>query len=475
MASANYIPPTTPTDTFRDSVATINKEGKRQWIYPKKPKGPLYNLRTYLSWVYLAVFFSLPFIEVDGHPLFLANVLERKFILFGVVFWPQDFFIFMLGMVTFVVFVVLFTVIFGRAFCGWACPQTVFLEMVFRKIEYLIEGDANAQRALNQAPWTTSKIRKRMLKHSIYFTVSYIISNTFLMYILGYQQVFDFYNDPIANAKTFVGLTLFTFVFYGVFSWFREQVCIIVCPYGRLQGVLLDSKSVLVAYDYKRGEPRGHIKKNEVAPVAKGDCIDCALCVKVCPTGIDIRNGTQLECVNCTACIDACDTVMESIGKPKKLIKYASEDGIAKGEKLRFTPRMRAYSVVLVGLIGVLVYLLVSRDTVQANILRTPGRLYTEHPNGEVSNLYNLKLLNKSFDVHNAELKAEGLKTLRVEVIGGKGIELPKAGMAERMVMLYINKSELHTIKTKLILGLYVDGKKIETLKTNFMAPADVR
>jgi cytochrome c oxidase accessory protein FixG len=456
--------------SFRDSVATINQEGKRNWVYPQKPKGKLYKYRTYISWGFLALLFTLPLIKLNGEPLFLINILQRKFILFGVIFWPQDFFIFMLGMLTFMVFIVLFTIIFGRVFCGWVCPQTIFLEMVFRKIEYLIEGDAGAQKALNKAPWSAEKIRKRVLKHTAFFALSFLIANTFLSYIISFDQVKDIYLNLEDNVRSLIGLIIFTFVFYGVFSWFREQVCLIVCPYGRLQGVLLDKKSIVVAYDYIRGEPREHLRKT--AERKGGDCIDCGLCVRVCPTGIDIRNGTQLECVNCTACIDACDGVMESIGKPTDLIRYDSEDGIAKGEKLRFTPRMRAYSVVLALLVGVLVFLLATRDDVQATVLRASGMLYQEQPDSiTISNIYNLKLLNKTHNQLPVELKLEdGIKG-SIKLVGSNSMVVPKEASLERVFFIYLNKADITERKMPIKIGVYANGKKIDVVKTNFLGP----
>ncbi len=360
-------------ESFRDSIATI-KDGKRAWIYAKKPKGKLYNKRTVLSFIYLIVFTIIPFIKVSGEPFFLIDVPDRKFILFGAIFWPQDTFLFVLAMLTFIVFIVLFTVVFGRIFCGWACPQTIFMEMIFRKIEYWIEGDANHQKALNKQPYNTEKTIKKTLKISAFFIAAYIITNFFLSYIIGMDAVLATYSDLSANSGTLVALVIFATIFFLVYLWFREQVCIVVCPYGRLQGVLLDRNSIIVAYDYIRGEVRGRFKKNEVR--TKGDCIDCEQCVKVCPTGIDIRNGTQLECINCTACIDACNHMMESVGMPTGLIRFDSENGIANKEKLKITTRIKAYIFVLFLLIVVLLSLLISRSDVSTTILRTPGLLY---------------------------------------------------------------------------------------------------
>lgn len=257
------------SESFRDSVATITSEGKRNFIFPKKPKGKYYRLRTWFSISYLVIFFTLPFIKYNGVPIFMFNIVERKFILFGMVFWPQDFFIFGLGMLTFIVFIILFTAVFGRAFCGWACPQTVFMEMIFRKIEYWIDGDYTRQRLLKKMPWNAEKIRKRSLKFIAFYTISFLIANFFLAYIIGMDTLLSYIENPSAHLGAFAGLMLFTTIFFFVYWWFREQVCIVVCPYGRLQGVLLDKNSIVVAYDYKRGDPRGKVQKKSAAPANK--------------------------------------------------------------------------------------------------------------------------------------------------------------------------------------------------------------
>ena len=457
-------------ESFRDSIATIDKEGKRAWIFPTKPSGKLYNLRSYLSYVYLVIFFGLPFIKYHGEPLFMINVLERKFILFGMIFWPQDFFIFGLGMLIFIVFIALFTVIFGRVFCGWACPQTIFMEMLFRRIEYWIDGDANYQKALRNSPWNGQKIRKRTIKYILFFALSFLIANTFLSYLIGVDEVIKITTEPISQHKGgFTSILIFTGVFFFVYSWFREQACLIVCPYGRMQGVLLDKESIVVAYDYVRGEPR-HKYTKKTDP-AKGDCIDCGLCVKVCPTGIDIRNGTQLECVNCTACIDACDHMMESVSLPKGLIRYDSENGIAAKRPLRFTNRMKAYTAVLVVLIGIEATLLATRTDYDATILRAKGMLYQERENNQVSNLYTIKLVNKTRDSMPVELRVENFNG-RIEVVG-KSLGVKKEDISQGEFFVYLNKGEIKNRKTKLLIGVYTNNKKIKTVKTNFLGPVN--
>jgi len=455
-------------ESFRDSIATIDQEGKRKWIYPTKPKGKLYNLRKYLSYVYLVIFFGLPFIKVSGEPLFMINIVERKFILFGMIFWPQDFFIFGLGMLIFIVFIALFTVIFGRVFCGWACPQTIFMEMLFRRIEYWIIGDANQQKALKKMPWNREKITRTSVKYILFFVLSFIIANTFLSYIIGMDEVIKIATDPLKqHVGGLISILIFTSVFFFVYSWFREQVCIIMCPYGRMQGVLLDKESIVVAYDYTRGEPRHKFTKDP--SIVKGDCIDCGLCVKVCPTGIDIRNGTQLECVNCTACIDACDHMMESVRYPTGLIRFDSEKGIAEKKKLRFTTRMKAYSVVLLILIGIEATLLATRSDYDATVLRAKGMLYQERDSGQVSNLYTIKFVNKTRDSFPVELRIENQKG-RIEIMG-KDLSTKGEAISQGEFFVYLNKSDLRTRKTNLIIGIYSNNRKIKTVKTNFLGP----
>ncbi len=455
-------------ESFRDSIATINEDGKRAYIHPTKPFGKYYDLRTYFTWFYLIVFFTVPFIKYNGEPLFLFNVPEKKFILFGSIFWAQDFFIFGLGMLIFIVFIALFTVVFGRLFCGWACPQTIFMEMIFRKIEYWIEGDANYQKALKKAPWNAEKIKKRVLKFLAFYSISFVIVLTLLSYVISIDHVFAILINAGERVGSFLGIILFTTVFFFVYWWFREQVCLIVCPYGRMQGVLLDKNSIVVAYDYVRGEERHHFKKNEVR--TGGDCIDCNLCVKVCPTGIDIRNGTQLECISCTACIDACDHMMESVGMEKGLIRYDSENGIKNKVRLAFTTRMKAYSAVLLVLIGVETTLLMTRSDFDATILRAKGMLYQEQPNNQLSNLFTIKLVNKTRDEMPVDLKVENFKDYKLQLVG-KDIKVKPEGITNGEFFVYLNKSDLKERKVKLEIGVYSNGKKIRTVKTNFLGP----
>ncbi len=487
------------SETFRDHLATVDKKGKRIWVYPRKPQGWFYKARTYTSWLLLALLFGMPFIRVNGEPFMLFNVLEAKFVVLGIVFTPQDLHLFALAMVTLMVFIVLFTVVFGRLFCGWVCPQTIFMEMVFRKIEYWIEGDANQQRKLNNDPWTSDKIIKKFSKHIIFFVIAVLIANIFLSYIIGTDAVGKIIKEPIEmHVVGFLAMLVFSGLFYGVFAFMREQVCTTICPYGRMQGVLLVQDSIVVHYDFVRGEPRGKVKKtnpvaniqSEIATAALktangqetieaspiklvGDCIDCKLCVQVCPTGIDIRNGTQLECVNCTACIDACDGVMDKVGRPRGLIRYDSYNGVQKGKKKIFNTRAIAYSMVLVALISLQAFLFATRTEVETLVLKTPGQLYTVVEDVYYRNVYNWEVINKTAqDIENIEFKVVGVPNSRLQVIGTKeNIISPKQGLVKGVLMLDILKTEMKTTKRKIKIEVYSNGKLIDEAKTNFLGP----
>jgi cytochrome c oxidase accessory protein FixG len=458
-------------ESFRDSISTISEEGSRNWIYPQKPKGPLYDKRKLVSYAYLVLFFTVPFIKLNGEPLLLLNVLERKFIIFGLIFWPQDLFLAALALLTFMVFIVLFTVVFGRLFCGWVCPQTIFMEMVFRRIEYWIEGDANQQRRLNKQSWNREKITKKSGKLLAFFALSFVIGNFFYSYIIGMDELIKIITEPFSeHVGGFLGMIAFSGVFFFVYTYFREQVCLVVCPYGRLQGVLLDRNSSVVAYDYVRGEPRTKPKK--VEDTKAGDCIDCKACVRVCPTGIDIRNGTQLECVNCTACIDACDHIMEEIGKPKGLIRYDSENGIAKGTKLKVTPRIIGYSAVLLLLVVGLSFGISTRSNIETTILRAPGMLFQKVGTDSLSNLYNFKIVNKTHEKMLLKLKLESHRGTIKHIGSVNKLNLNDAGMSEGTFFVTIHRKDIQARKTKITFSIMNGEKLLEKYSTNFLGPA---
>lgn len=459
------------TEDFRDHLATVDSRGKRKWIYAYKPKGKFYSIRTWLSYAYFIIFFGLPFVKVHDRPLFMFNIPAAKFIIFGKIFWPQDMFIFGLGMVTFIFFIILFTAAFGRLFCGWACPQTNFMEMMFRKIEYWVLGDGNAQRNLAKAPWTGKKIFKVTLKHILFYALSFTIANFFLAYILGIDELKKIITEPVSqHTGGFISLLVFSGVFYAVYAFFREQACTVVCPYGRLQSVLLDKNSMIVAYDYKRGEPRGHLKKDVEQNL--GDCIDCFACVKVCPTGIDIRNGVQMECVGCTACIDACDNIMDKIGKPKGLIRYASENSIANGDPLRYTTRMKLYTGLCFLVLSVLSVILYNQKDIEVTIMRTPGMLFQERGKDSVTNLYNIKMVNKTLEDAPLTVRVEEMPG-NIQIIGNPYVLVHEEGQGSGEFFVILPKKMIHDRKTNIKLGVYQGAEKITDITTSFLGPVE--
>ncbi|ANQ51129.1 4Fe-4S binding protein [Flammeovirga sp. MY04] len=521
-------------DSFRDSISTVDSQGKRIWLYPKKPSGRYYNSRKWVAYILVAFFFVGPFLKINGQPFFMMNILERKFVIFGQLFVPQDFFIFVLIMISLVIFIVLFTVVYGRVWCGWTCPQTVFMEMIFRRIEYWIEGDANQKRKLDNGPWTREKYIKKISKHTIFIVFSLAIANMVLGYIVGGDELIHMVkNKPAENWPVFLAHIGFAGIFYFVFAKFREQACTQVCPYGRLQGVFLDKDSIVISYDHVRGEPRGKLKKQKksasgcggcgsqqeaVKPIVsrvkpkrptpaplpeikkeektkeeevrkmtladvnasaseeqpQGDCIDCKLCVHVCPTGIDIRNGTQLECVNCTACIDACDEVMDKIDKPRGLIRFASANDIEKGKPFKFTTRIKAYTAVLTILVVAVVFALTTRNDIETTVLRAPGMLYQKADNGDIRNLYTLNIINKSnVDYNDLSVKLverEG----KITIAGGQMI-LKQEGKLDGAFFIEIPPSELDGRKNEIKLQIMNGDQIIDEVSTNFMGPAKKR
>ncbi|QIL74666.1 cytochrome c oxidase accessory protein CcoG [Hymenobacter sp. HDW8] len=461
-----------PNDDFRDSIATVDAAGKRVWLFPKKPSGAFYRARKWISYGLLIVLFAGPWLRINGLPVLMLNLPARKFIIFGQIFWPQDFFILLLAALTFLLFIILFTVVYGRAFCGWVCPQTIFLEMVFRRIEYWLEGDAPQQKALDRADWDWNKIWRKTTKHALFLVISFLIANTFLAYIIGTDELVSIITDPPRqHLGGLTSMVLFTGVFYAVFARFREQVCTIACPYGRLQGVMLDKDSLVVAYDYQRGEPREKLRKNQTRTA--GDCIDCHQCVQVCPTGIDIRNGAQqLECTNCTACIDACNNIMDLINKPHGLIRHASENNIAQGTKFQLRGRVKVLSGVLMVLLMGLTFLLVSRSNVQATVLRTPGQLFQKTDHGTITNLYNVSVINKTNQPYPITLKVLEPLGGKISLVGNEKLTLPAQGMTEGVFFAELPKSALLTTNQKIRIGIFSKGQLIAETKTKFLGPA---
>jgi cytochrome c oxidase accessory protein FixG len=428
-------------DEHRDHLSTVAEDGHRIWVYPEAVQGLWAQRRTWVAWTLLAVLIAGPWLRIHGEPLLRLDVVHREFVIFGHIFLAHDTFLFAWTMVTGFVAIIVLTVVFGRVFCGWICPQTIFLEFVFRPIERWIEGKPSAQRTRDLGPWTWDKIWRKGLKWGVFFGISFAIANTFLAYIIGSESLLAIQLDsPREHLGGLTSLLVFTAVFFFVFAWMREQVCTAVCPYGRLQGVLVDDDTINVTYDNVRGEPRGHLKKDKDLE-AQGDCVDCGLCVRVCPTGVDIRNGLQLECIHCTACMDACDGIMDKVGKERGLIRYASIRNVVDRTPFALTRRAWAYLAVMLVMITGLSGFLATRQPLEINVFRAAGFLPKVEDSGRVVNMYNFALVNKTGQDLVVALDVKDT-TYDLVPIGGDSILVPAKGRKEGVFLMYARNAE---------------------------------
>lgn len=457
---------------YGNTISTVDNSGKRKWIYAFRPRGKFYKYRTWLSWFYILVFFGIPFIKINNKPFLMFNIPRGEFIIFGQLFFPQDFIILGIGMMIAIVFIIVFTLLFGRIFCGWICPQTIFLEMVFRKIEFWIEGPAHKQMAMaKKADKPTDYYVKKVLKHVLFFVLSFLIANTFLAYIIGVDDLWGIIRGPISeNWVGLLSILAFTAVFYFIYAYVREIVCTVICPYGRMQSTLMDKKSMAVAYDFNRGEPRAKGNKRKVMENA-GDCIDCGMCVNVCPTGIDIRNGLQMECVNCTACIDACDMMMRKVNKPEKLITFASEHQLETNTvgKSKLDLRAKFLLVLLIVLSLFFVSGLVMRPFFDTTVMRVPGQLYQENKDGTVTNLYKLKVLSKAPNTRPFQIALKD-KQGKIEYVGRKIDSLQSGQQGEEIFFIRLSPEQISNRKMNLHIQIKSDDKVIDTKKVSFLS-----
>jgi cytochrome c oxidase accessory protein FixG len=439
-------------------------------VYARQPSGRYYRARTVLSWFLLAFLFSAPFIRVNGQPFVLLGFLDRRFVLFGLTFWPQDFYLVVLVALTVLVTLALSTTVVGRVWCGWLCPQTVFMEMLFRKIEYAIDGSAAQQLRRDRSPVTSGVWARRAVKHAVFFGLSFVIANVFLAYIIGAGALWAIITDPPGQHLTgLVAITVFSLLFYGVFARFREQACILACPYGRVMSALIDSHTLTVTYDRTRGEPRGHLRA--AAAAERGDCVDCAQCVTVCPTGIDIRNGIQLECVNCAACIDACDAVMTKLGRVPGLIRITSDEAVRTGISRWLTARVKAYAGAWALLTAAAVTLVVTRPDLDVLILRQPGTLYADAGTGAVANFYTVQVINRTSGTHGLQYAAVSPAGAEIEPLGTIDTATP-FGLIESRLLVRVPLTSLTGATTPLRFEVRADGKLLETIDSTFIGPS---
>ena len=459
-------------DTFRGELASVHKDGRRKWVYARQPAGRFYTARTLLSYVLLALLFFGPLVTVHGQPILLLNVLERKFIIFGVVFWPQDFYLLVLCVLTGFVTVALVTSAVGRIWCGWLCPQTIFLEMLFRKIEWRIEGSAQQQLRRDKAPMNADTIWRKALKHGIFFGLSFLIANVFLAYIISAETLWGIVSAPPREHVTgLFAIVVFSLVFYAVFARFREQACTLACPYGRVMGALVDERTITPTYDRSRGEPRGKLTRG-AQDADRGDCIDCGQCVTVCPTGIDIRNGIQLECVACTACVDACDATMQRVNRPTGLIRYTSEEAVRTGRPNTLSWRVKAYAAVWLVLCAATVTLIARRPDLDVLILRQPGTLQTTLDNGDVSNFYNVQVINRSGAAYTLAYRVVDAVGGSITPLGPIG-EVQPYGLVQGRFLLRLSPKAVSGTTTPVRIEVSERGEVVTVVQTSFIGIAN--
>ncbi|MCA9519736.1 MAG: cytochrome c oxidase accessory protein CcoG [Myxococcales bacterium] len=393
-------------------LSTLNQDGTRNWIRPKLSKGKHYRRRLFTAWGLIALFAGLPYLTINGKPAIFLNIMAREFTFFGTTFFPTDNLLLLLLLLSIFLGIFLFTALFGRVWCGWACPQTVYMEYVFRPIERLIEGPPSAQKRIDKQGFHP----RRLLKTFVFLLVALGLAHIFLSYFVGVDALAHWVRrSPFEHPVSFLVMASTTALIFFDFAYFREQTCLVACPYGRFQSVLLDRKSLIVGYDYNRGEPRGKKRERDDAPEQGfGDCIDCKACVVTCPTGIDIRDGLQMECINCTQCIDACDDIMAKVQKPLGLIRYTSQDELENADKKKLRLRVFIYPALMAVMLIAFIIVLTGRTTAEVTILRSRDHAFQMMGPNEVANIVNLRINNRTTERHSYTLSVEGHKDAKL-------------------------------------------------------------
>jgi len=390
-------------------LPTLNEDGTRRWLRPKPSSGPWLRRRTIVAWVLLLIYVGIPHVFMNGKPSMLLDLQRREFTFFGTTFLPTDTLLLMLLAISLVIAIFLASALAGRVWCGWACPQTVYMEFVFRPIERFFEGGPRGSMAIDRDRAAFNP--RRFAKHVAYLVIGSFLAHTFLAYFVGWDQVVHWvFGSPQAHPVGFSIVTMTTIAIMLDFVYFREQVCMVACPYGRWQSALLDNDSLIVAYDYTRGEPRGLGKDR----TGKGDCVNCQACVTTCPTGIDIRNGLQMECIHCTQCMDACDAVMRKVGRPEGLIRYSSLAALAGKGKHFLRIRTVLYPIAFVIVFGAFVWQLTHKDAADITLLGPAGAPFVLQPDGHVTNEIRVRIANRSGIAHAYAVEVTGAKELQL-------------------------------------------------------------
>lgn len=384
-----------PSEAKLPVLSTLNKDGTRRWLHPRVSKGRFLAHRRTVAYILIVLFTALPWLKMNGIQIILLDIPKREFTLFGATFLPTDTLLLMLLVVGVFVAIMLITAFFGRVWCGWACPQTVYMEFLYRPIERLFDGSPERRRRRKEG---AAGVRKTA-KYIVFLLVSLLLAHTFLSYFVPVEELYTWIRrSPFDHPTAFIVMASVTGLMMFDFCFFREQTCIVACPYGRFQSALLDRSSLIVGYDQKRGEPRGKLRRKKSPDDIddRGDCINCSLCVVTCPTGIDIRDGLQMECIGCAQCIDACDAVMDKIGKPKGLIRYSSQEAMESGRRRLIRPRVVLYPLLLTAIITAFVIVLVGRRPVDVSVLRRGTVPYRLADDGGVVNDVQIKIVNRT-------------------------------------------------------------------------------
>ncbi|MCX6847421.1 MAG: cytochrome c oxidase accessory protein CcoG [Verrucomicrobia bacterium] len=450
------------------SLGSINEDGSKKTLHPADVSGKFTRGRRLVALLLLIIYVALPWIPVNGFPAVFLDVLNRRFHFMGLTLAVQDLWVgfFLVTGLGFSLFYI--TALFGRVWCGWTCPYTVFLEHIYRRIERLVDGDASARRKLDAAPWTAGKITRRVIKHSLYILSSLIIAHIFLSYFVSLEKLYEMmHHSPQSHVIAFGVVMFLTVGLYGAFSWFREQFCVIMCPYGRMQSALVDDDTINVGYDKKRGEPRG-----KAGTTGAGDCVNCLRCVQVCPTGIDIRNGLQLECIGCAACVDACDTIMTKLGRKTGLVRYSSLVGF-NGGKTRFVrPRIILYTGLLFLGVAVFAFSASRIEPMRANVLRMQGSPYYV-TNNSVRNQFLVRLINKRNEPRTFKLALDGGLPAGLAAAGADApITIAAQGDELKPLMITLPEKDFKVpFKLTIVITDTKDGKIYRTKPFEFTGP----
>ena len=451
-------------------LTTLTRDGKRRWLYPIESRGRFFSARRVLAWFFIVIFMAIPWIPINGRPALMLDFVHREFAIFGLVFYPTDTVLLMVFMIGILLSVVLITALLGRVWCGWACPQTVYLEFLFRPIERWIEGAEHVRKRRNEGPKNWDWMWRKGLKLGIFLGISVLLSHTFVAYFVGWESLMQWLTgDPREHWGFFLISSLTTGLILFDFGYFREQMCTIACPYARMQSIMLDRDSLIVSYDPNRGEPRARRSKKVLAQeaagevAAQGDCIDCMACVRTCPTGIDIRDGLQMECIACTQCIDACDAIMDRIQRPRGLIRYTSENFLEGGSTKILRARTVIYAALIIFILSAFTFVLSTRDAYDINVGRVVGEPFTELPDGRIANRLRFRVRNQTDATSQFDIAPVSPQQMELRIVGSTPVELEPGEMTRVETWVILPADAFEGISTQGLFELsFSDGLEVE-------------